>query len=409
LKTASVERRRAAGVAAVATLIGMAAFVLVCVVANAVLLGRLNRQVDDRLQQQLSVVERVAKGGDSGAKGLGGLSDDDDRDDVPIYVWRVSEGDVAHALVGGSPRLPATTWSPGLSTESVGRVEFRFSTVRFQDRRLVAGESLVGVTRVSSSLFDVEIVASGVLLVLMYLAAFVVGMRALTPVARARRRQAEFTSDASHELRTPLTVIEAEVDLALSRPRDAENYRAALRRVGDEGRRLHRIVEDLLWLARSDEARLVPEANATCDLADVAAAAESRFDSVASRNDVSLEFVRPTVATTVRADAESIDRLVGVLVDNACKFAGSGGRVSVTVQVVAHRLVLTVDDSGPGIPVNERDKVFDRFHRTDSSAGGTGLGLAIADAIINSTHAHCLVGESPLGGARFEVSWRYLS
>jgi signal transduction histidine kinase len=98
-----------------------------------------------------------------------------------------------------------------------------------------------------------------------------------------------------------------------------------------------------------------------------------------------------------------------VLVDNACKFAGSGGRVSVTVQVVAHRLVLTVDDSGPGIPVNERDKVFDRFHRTDSSAGGTGLGLAIADAIINSTHAHCLVGESPLGGARFEVSWRYLS
>jgi signal transduction histidine kinase len=288
-------------------------------------------------------------------------------------------------------------------------LEFRFSAVRFQDGWFVAGESLADVTRVSSSLFDVEIVAGGVLLVLMYLAAFVVGMRALTPVARARRRQAEFTSDASHELRTPLTVIEAEVDLALSRPRDAENYRAALRRVGDEGRRLHRIVEDLLWLARSDEARLAPEASATCDLAEVAAGAESRFESVASRNDVSLEFVRPTVATTVRANAESIDRLVGVLVDNACKFAGPGGRVSVTVQVVAHRLVLTVDDSGPGIPMNERDKVFDRFHRTDSSAGGTGLGLAIADAIIVSTHAHCVVGESPLGGARFEVSWRYLS
>ncbi len=185
----------------------------------------------------------------------------------------------------------------------------------------------------------------------MYLAAFVVGMRALTPVARARRRQAEFTSDASHELRTPLTVIEAEVDLALSRPRDAESYRAALRRVGDEGRRLHRIVEDLLWLARSDEARLAPEASETCDLGEVAAAAESRFESVASRNGVSLEFARPAVAATVRASAESIDRLVGVLVDNACKFAGPGGRVSVTVQVVAHRLVLTVDDSGPGIPV----------------------------------------------------------
>jgi signal transduction histidine kinase len=409
LKTRPIERRHAAGVAAVATVIGMAAFVLVCVIANAVLLGRLNKQVDDRLQQQLSVVERVDKAGGSSAKGLDGLSNDDDRDDVPIYVWRVSESGVAHALASGSPRLPTTTWSPGTRTESLGQLVFRFSVVRYKDDWLVAGESLADVTRVSSSLFVVEIVAGGVLLVLMYLAAFVVGMRALTPVARARRRQAEFTSDASHELRTPLTVIEAEVDLALSRPRDAESYRAALSRVGDEGRRLHRIVEDLLWLARSDEARIAPEAGATCDLAEVAAAAESRFESVASRNGVTLEFVRPMVATTVRANAESIDRLVGVLVDNACKFAGHGGRVSVTVQVVAHRLVLTVDDSGPGIPIDERDKVFDRFHRTDSAAGGTGLGLAIADAIITSTHAHCVVGESPLGGARFEVSWRYLS
>jgi signal transduction histidine kinase len=256
---------------------------------------------------------------------------------------------------------------------------------------------------------DVEFAAGGVLLVLMYLAAFVVGMRALAPVAMARRRQAEFTSDASHELRTPLSVIEAEVDLALSRPRDTESYRATIRRVGNEGRRLHGIVEDLLWLARSDEAHLDPDTGGTCDLGEVAAAAESRFEPLASRNGVTLEFARPTAATTVRANAESIDRLVGVLVDNACKFAGPEGRVSVTVQVVAHRLVLTVDDSGPGIPLNERDVVFDRFHRTDSSGGGTGLGLAIANAIIKSTHAQCVVGESPLGGARFEVSWRYLS
>lgn len=406
---ASIERRHAAGVAAVATVIGMVAFVLVAALANTVLLGRLNRQVDARLQQQLSVVERVAKGGGEGAKGLDGLSNDDDRDDVPVYVWRVNESGVAHALASGSPRLPATTWSAGSRTQSVGQLLFRFTAVRFGNEWLVAGESLADVTRVSSSLFDVEIAAGGVLLVLMFVAAFVVGMRALTPVARARRRQAEFTSDASHELRTPLSVIEAEVDLALSRPRDAESYRAALRRVGHEGRRLHRIVEDLLWLARSDETRIAPEVSGTCDLAEVTAAAESRFEGLASRNGVSLEFVRSAATTTVRASADSVDRLVGVLVDNACKFAGPGGRVSVTVQVVAHRLLLTVDDSGPGIPIDERDIIFDRFHRTDSSVGGTGLGLAIANAIIKSTHAHCVVGESSLGGARFEVSWRYLS
>jgi signal transduction histidine kinase len=409
LKTSSIERRHAAGVALVATVIGMAAFVLVGFVANAVLLGRINSQIDRRLQQQLNVVLRVAKGGDVGAKGLDGLSNDDDRDDVPIYVWRVGESGVAHALASGSPRLPATKWSTGIRTEKVGLSTFRFSAVRFHNGWLVAGESLADVARVGSSLFDVEFSAGGVLLVLMYLAAFVVGMRALAPVAMARRRQAEFTSDASHELRTPLSVIEAEVDLALSRPRDNESYRATIHRVGNEGRRLHRIVEDLLWLARSDEARLIHDTNETCDLGEVAAAAESRFEPLASRNGVSLEFDRPAGATTVRANAESIDRLVGVLVDNACKFAGAGGRVSVMVRVVAHRVVLSVDDSGPGIPFEERGVVFDRFHRTDSSGGGTGLGLAIADAIINSTHAHCVVGESSLGGARFEVSWRHLS
>lgn len=387
----------------------MAVFVLVCVVANAVLLGRLNEQVNSRLQQELNVVIRVAKGGGQDAQVLGGLSNDDDRDDVPVYVWRVSESGVVRALVSGSPRLPATTWVSGTQTELVGHLMFRFSAVRFHKEWFVSGESLADVTRVSSSLFDLEVVAGGFLLVLMYLAAFFVGMRALAPVARARRRQAEFTSDASHELRTPLTVIEAEVGLALSRHRDAEHYRAALRRVGEEGRRLHRIVDDLLWLARSDEARLVPVANASCDLGEVTGAAVERFESVALRSGVSLEFIRPTVAATIRADAESIDRLVGVLVDNACKFAGPGGRVKVTVQVVAHRLVLTVDDSGPGIPSDQRDEVFRRFHRTDSPAGGTGLGLAIADAIIASTNAHCVVGESSLGGARFEVSWRHLS
>ncbi|HUZ41905.1 MAG TPA: HAMP domain-containing sensor histidine kinase [Acidimicrobiales bacterium] len=405
----SIERRHAAGVALVATSLGMAAFVLVCIVINSVLLGRLDSQVDTRLNQQLSVVKRVANSaGDSGTA-LNGLSKDQDRDDVPIYLWRVGHDGVAHALEIGSPRLPTTAWSLGARTETVGQSTFRFTAVHFRNGWLVAGESLAEVARVGSSLFDVEIAAGAVLLVLMYLAAFFVGVRAMAPVALTRRRQAEFTSDASHELRTPLSVIEAEVDLALSRPRDAESYRGALRRVGNEGHRLHRIVEDLLWLARSDEARLVAGPSATCDLVEVAGAAVSRFEPLASRNGVSLEFVGSPVAATVQADAESIDRLVGVLVDNACKFAGPGGQVRVSVEVIAHRRVLTVEDSGPGIPIHERDVVFDRFHRTDSSTAGTGLGLAIADAIMTSTHAHRTVSESSLGGALFEVSWRFVS
>jgi signal transduction histidine kinase len=206
-----------------------------------------------------------------------------------------------------------------------------------------------------------------------------------------------------------LSVIEAEVDLALSRPRDAATYQGALLRVRDEGQRLQHIVEDLLWLARSDEVRQASDQGQTCELAEVVFAVESRFERLASRNDVTLEFVLPETTTVVRASSQAIDRLVGVLVDNACKFAGPGGHVRVQVQTNAHRLSLIVEDSGPGISKDERDVIFDRFHRTDDAAGGTGLGLAIADAIIQATHAQRIVSESGLGGARFEISWRLVS
>lgn len=409
MKTSKIERRHAAGVAGVATLAGIVTFVLVAVVANVVLLGRLNSQLNTRLEQQLSIVRSVANEGGNNAKHLDELSKDGDRDDVPIYVWRVSADGTAHALRSSSPKLPALVWSPGAHSAAVGQSFFQFRAIRFGDGWLVAGESLAEVNRVRSSLVDVEVAAGGVLLILIYLAAYVIGMRALTPVALARRRQAAFTSDASHELRTPLSVIEAEVDLALSRPRDAETYQGSLSRVREEGQRLQRIVEDLLWLARSDEVRETSDQMQTCEVAEVVNAAESRFERLASRNDVALEFVLPTTTTLVRASSQAIDRLVGVLVDNACKFAGPGGRVRVEVQTNAHRLSLIVEDSGPGISKDEREVVFDRFHRTDEVTGGTGLGLAIADAIILATHAHRNVGESSLGGARFEINWRHVS
>ena len=107
-----------------------------------------------------------------------------------------------------------------------------------------------------------------------------------------------------------------------------------------------------------------------------------------------------------RRGRPGIDRLVTVLVDNACKYAGAGRRPSRWVSASGERVTLTVDDTGPGIPAADRDLVFDRFHRTDLSPGGTGLGLAIADAVVRAVAGTWTVSDSPLGGARFEVSWR---
>ena len=105
----------------------------------------------------------------------------------------------------------------------------------------------------------------------MFIGALIIGLRALSPVEQARRRQLEFTADASHELRTPLSVISAETSVALSAPRKAGDYRAALERIGRENDRLQKIVEDLLWLARFDSAPPQPD-DEPLDLATIAAA-----------------------------------------------------------------------------------------------------------------------------------------
>jgi signal transduction histidine kinase len=98
--------------------------------------------------------------------------------------------------------------------------------------------------------------------------------------------------------------------------------------------------------------------------------------------------------------------LVSVLLDNACRYAGAGGRVDLGVALRGGRVTLTVEDSGPGIPEDQRELVFDRFHRADDRPGGTGLGLAIADVVVRNSGGTWSVGASPSGGARMEVSWR---
>jgi signal transduction histidine kinase len=248
----------------------------------------------------------------------------------------------------------------------------------------------------------------GVILALgVFIGATIVGLRASAPSELVRRRQAEFTADASHELRTPISVIEAEVDLALDRPRDSVAYRETLERVGQESSRLHRIVEDLLWLARADDQVVASQPAELTDVAAVAEACGQRFQALAAGSGVELSVERVGSAPfTVQAPPASIDRLVGVLVDNACKFAGEGGRVEVTVRSSGHRVELRVDDSGPGIPEDQRDAVFDRFHRADDSVAGTGLGLAIADSVVRSSEGSWDIGTSDLGGARMDISWR---
>jgi signal transduction histidine kinase len=397
---ARTHRRHVVRVAAITALLVVACYTVTAVVVNAIVTNHLVADVDARLSDRVGdAAPHPTPGRDSG--------ETTDLDDAPSFLWSVSPSGTVTPLTHGAPRLPSWHWGTAPVSLPVGSSTFRFDSLRTPGEALVAGQSMANASNIQTTLLLAEIAFGAILTVIVFCGAIVVGLRAAAPSELVRRRQADFTADASHELRTPISVIEAEVDLALDRPRDAVAYRDVLERVGQESSRLRQIVEDLLWLARADDEPVAAETPEVTDVAAVAEACVHRFGAVATTNNVVLTIERIGPGPfTVHASGALIERLAGVLIDNACKFAGRGGRVEVSVRSTGNRIILRVDDSGPGIPDDQREAVFDRFHRANDAVVGTGLGLAIADSVIRSTHGSWDIGVAALGGARMEANWR---
>ena len=396
----------AARVAGAATLI-IAIVYTGCVTAlNLVVTSRLTGQTDARLADRLIEASRPdrltqpSKDSDN--------DDDGDVDDAPLFLWLIEPGGRVIPLGEDIPPLPrGLRPGPGWPvTTSIGGSPFRLDVRRTGSGWLAAGQSLAQNRHTEAVLLGTEIAAAPLLLVAMFLGSLAVGLKALGPVEQSRRRQLEFTADASHELRTPLSVISAEADVALTGPRAAAEYQASLARIQGEGKRLRRIVEDLLWLARFDS-QPPPPGDEPLDVATIAGTCADRFRVLARSRSITIEADTETpVPALIIAPPEWIDRLAGVLIDNACRYADSAGHVRVGVTATAGRVSLTVEDSGPGIPEDEQKRLFDRFHRAVDDGQGAGLGLAIADSIVRSTGGRWNIGSSQaLGGARMEVSW----
>ena len=390
-------------VAVAATLLIAIVYGACIVVLDRVVTGRLVAQVDARLVERLTDVRT------SNASPFGVVSVDDDEDDegAPVVLWVVAPGQGTVKL-RHTPALPG-----GLALGSgrplsarIGPGTFRLMAVRRGGALMVAGESLAEQDHIEGVLVGGEALAAPVLLLAMFAGSLIIGLKALSPVEQSRRRQLEFTADASHELRTPLSVISAETSIALSNPRKAAEYQATLHRIQGESQRLRSIVADLLWLARFDS-RPPPPGDEPLDLGVIAQECADRFGSVARSQSLEVLVGQGGSAPAwISGPPEWIDRLAGVLMDNACRYAGPGGKVRVSVAARGSRVSLVVEDSGPGVLPEERPRLFDRFHRATEQGGGAGLGLAIADTIVRSTGGHWRIGESSLGGAMFEVSWR---
>jgi two-component system OmpR family sensor kinase len=215
---------------------------------------------------------------------------------------------------------------------------------------------------------------------------------------RAFAEQRRFASDASHELRSPLTAIRGQLEvLARSEAPDAAEVRRVEALALAEMGRVERLVEDLLALARLDEGagttrRAIDAAGFLRELAATAPGGAELGELAAGQ---------------LEADPDLIARVVRNLLENARRAASAGGQVALSSTGSGERLTIRVEDDGPGIPEAERERVFDRFYRSDlardRASGGSGLGLAIARAIVAAHGGRIWVEDSALGGARVSV------
>jgi heavy metal sensor kinase len=218
-------------------------------------------------------------------------------------------------------------------------------------------------------------------------------------------KQRQFVADASHELRTPLAVIQAESSLALEKPRDQEQYRRSLELVSQEVSYMSAIVGKLLLLARSDagsEQLNIQEV----DVAGLVDELGQDLEALAQEKDLRLCF-GPMDALPVRGDRVRLRQLFLNILDNALRYTPAGGTITASVVRKDDQAVVSVGDTGIGIPEEHLPFIFDRFYRVDkartSREGGTGLGLAIATSIAKM-HGGTIEVESAVGtGTTFRV------
>ena len=282
--------------------------------------------------------------------------------------------------------------------------------LRFQQEQLSDGRVRIAFSDLSweraslGRLMLNSLLIGGAALAVFFAISLFLARLSLKPVERAWTQQRQFVADASHELKTPLTVILANTGLVLSHPEDTVAAQSKwLEYTHDEAEQMKELVDDLLFLAKSDAARQ-PAARAETAISEVALGCLLPFESVAFEAGVALEH-RITPGLSLRGDEGQLRRLVMILLDNAVKYAGAGGTVTLTLERHQERLRLAVHNTGEPIPPEHLPHLFERFYRADAarnrSGGGYGLGLAIARSIVEGHHGRLTVTSTAAAGTTF--------
>jgi signal transduction histidine kinase len=227
-------------------------------------------------------------------------------------------------------------------------------------------------------------------------------------VGRMRR----FTADAAHELRTPLTAMRTTAELALRRPRTPEEYKQALAQVVTISERMTQLADDLLMLARAEEGQS-PVGMEHVDLVRIIQSVVTEMEPLFTHKHQRLSMELPSEPALITGTSADIRRMIAAIIDNATKYTPNGGAIRILLSDSSNEYALEVIDSGPGIPDEDLDRIFDRFYRTDPSrdrhTGGYGLGLAIARQIAVAHLGRIEARRAASGGACIRISIRRTS
>lgn len=228
----------------------------------------------------------------------------------------------------------------------------------------------------------------------------------IRPVKEAWDAQRQFVADASHELKTPLTVILANTEILCSHKQDTiAQQEKWVDYIKDEAVRMKKLVEDMLFLAKSDVAKA--SANQTdFDLSELAWSCLLPFESVAFEQEITLDS-QITQGIIIHGDESQMKQLVHILLDNACKYTEHGGKITVILERKQDKVLLSVNNTGTVIDKEKVAHIFERFYRADESRarteGGYGLGLSIAKSIVEGFHGKISVESNDERGTTFYV------
>lgn len=237
----------------------------------------------------------------------------------------------------------------------------------------------------------------------------VVVLHEITDLRRLEQVRKDFVANVSHELRTPLTAIQGFAETLLNGAlEDPQNNRRFVEIIRNHASRLARLTDDLLDLSKIEAGKL-PINLQSVDVNALIAPAVDLVRHRATRKGVSLTFIRPpTGFPAVKADAGLIQEVLRNLLDNAVQYTLTGGSIEISAKLNGSFAVITVADTGIGIPQAEHRRIFERFYRVDAArsreAGGTGLGLAIAKHIVEAHGGQIWVDSAVGSGSKFHFS-----